>query len=329
MEVNVSVDVVGIGSAIVDIFVEMDGDLTLDFQERSGTMSLIDRMEARRLVQEIDAFVVKEQSGGSVANTLVGISSFGLSTQLIARVSDDRLGEIFTQQLKEARVEFIGTKSSHGEDSGRCVVFVAPDGERTMFTYLGASLELSIEDVEFAFLEKAKIVYLEGYLLDVGGIRRSIKSLITRCSRNGIEVALSLSDPFVVERYRDEILELLGGGVSIVFANEQEACLLYECKSHADALKRFQEAGLKGAITLGPAGAIGFDGSQVVKVAAEAVEAVIDTTGAGDLFAAGYLAALCLGKPLLDQVTLAVKAAAEVISHFGARPKEPLALYLE
>ena len=320
-------DVIGVGNALVDV-------LSLEeeaFLERhglvKGSMTLIDPERAEALYGAMGVGV--EMSGGSAANTLAGIASFGGRGGFIGRVRDDELGKVFAHDIRAVGVEFAGSAASGGLPTGRCLIVVTPDGERTMNTLLGAAGELGPDDVDAQFIAQARITYLEGYLFDQEDAGAAFHKASDAAHDAGRMVALTLSDSFCVERYLEAFKELVADRVDVLFGNEHELTLLFESSDVDEALTKAEAHCDLIAVTLGAKGAVVSVGGDRVHVPAEPVERVVDTTGAGDLFAAGFLHGLSRG---LDPATcgrLGALASAEVISHVGARPETSLAALAE
>jgi sugar/nucleoside kinase (ribokinase family) len=314
-------DVAGIGNAIVDVLSQADESMLERLGLPKGMMTLIDEDTAHALYGEMGPSV--EMSGGSAANTIAGIAALGGRCAYIGKVSDDLLGTIFQHDLSAQGVSFQTAPAADGPSTARCLILVTPDGQRTMQTYLGACVGLGPDDVDPAVIESAKITYLEGYLWDPPQAKEAFRKAATLAHAAGRKVALSLSDPFCVARHKDELLALLAEHVDILFANEAEITGLYGCgfdravaqvRGHCDIA----------ALTRGAHGSVAVAGDTTVSVPAEKIERVVDTTGAGDLYAAGFLFALTRGRDLSDCARLGGICAAEAISHFGARPETDL-----
>ncbi len=318
-----SFDTVGIGNAIVDIIGRCD-DAFLDSHDLSkGHMQLIEADEIDKLYNAMGTAI--EVSGGSAANTCAGIASFGGDTAFIGKVSDDEFGRIFSHDLGAIGVTYRTERANGGLPTARSLVLVTPDGERTMNTYLGVSPELDHGAIDPAVIQAAKITYLEGYLFDRPEAKAAFHQASKIAAAAGRQVALSLSDAFCVDRHRDEFLDLIRNGVDLLFANEEEICSLYETGSFDDACGRVDNDCRLAVITRGAAGSLILAGDEKIAVDAYPVAKVVDTTGAGDLFAAGFLHGYANDKPLDTCGRLASLAAAEIISHMGARPEATLA----
>jgi sugar/nucleoside kinase (ribokinase family) len=315
-----SFDVVGIGNALVDV-ISHEADVFLDEHGlRKGIQALVDGSEAERLYGAMGA--ASETSGGSAANTLAGLASFGGRASFLGRVADDQLGALYAHDIEAVGVRFPLPPATGGSPTGRCLIVVTPDAERTMSTFLGAAAEIGPDDVDEDAVGAAGICYLEGYLFDPPQAREALAKAVAASHRAGGKVALSLSDPGCVERNGPVIAEALAG-VDLLFGNEDELALLFG----TDAAGGLEEAAARCelvAMTRGAEGCVVARGDERVSAPAVPVEAVVDTTGAGDLFAAGFLRGFTSGRPLEECARLGAVAAAEVIAHVGARPQVPL-----
>jgi sugar/nucleoside kinase (ribokinase family) len=316
------VDVVAIGSALVDVLAGADDGQLERLGLVKGSMKLVSEEESESLYSAMGPAV--EVSGGSAANTAAGIASLGGASAYLARVAKDPLGEVFTHDIRAAGVAFGSPPATSGPATGRCLVFVSPDGERTMCTYLGAAAHLDRSYVDVPLLESARIVYLEGYLWDLEPAKDALRLACSVAARSGTLVALSLSDPFCVERHREEFLELATGGADLLFANEDEVKLLFATPDLDDALSELSRGVHIGAVTRGAHGSVVVADGEVVRVPAHPVPRVVDTTGAGDLYAAGFLTGLARGAGIEICAGIGSLAAAEVIGHMGSRPEVPL-----
>ncbi len=317
-------DVLGIGNALVDVIASADDAFLADRGLAKGSMALVDAEGAERLYQAMGPAV--EVSGGSAANTMAGLASLGSRSVFIGRVADDQLGEVFAHDLRAAGVAFDPPPvGSGGSPTGRSLIVVTPDAQRTMSTLLGAASELGPDDVDDKLIAGAQVTYLEGYLFDQPPAREAFEKAAAVAHEAGRRVAVSLSDSFCVERFRDEFLSLVESGADILFANEDELCLLGGTDDPELALTSVERCCPLVVMTRGPAGSTVFADGKRLEIEAAPVTHVVDTTGAGDLYAAGFLHGLVRG---LDPETcgrLGAAAAAEVISHVGARPETPLA----
>lgn len=316
-------DVVGLGNAIVDVFASVEDSFLGQHDIRKNGMTLIDEARADALVAA--APEGPQLSGGSGANTIVGVSSFGGKAAYIGKVASDPLGDVFRKDMNDSGIPFETAALADGPATARCIVFVTPDGARSMNTFLGASVLFSPEDVQEDVVRDGAILYLEGYLFDQEAAKAAFVHAAEIAKAAGRKVALTLSDGFCVERHRDSFLHLIKNHVDLVFANEEEALSLYQTEDFDEAVAKMQaDTGLaaitrseKGSVVIGPDG--------VTSVSAEPVDKVVDTTGAGDQYAAGFLFGISRGLPLEQCAKLGHIAAAEVISHYGPRPETPYA----
>ncbi|MGI8329195.1 adenosine kinase [Actinomadura scrupuli] len=316
-------DILGIGNAIVDVLSHADDDFILGHGLPKGGMTLIDADRAAALYADTGAAV--EMSGGSCANTMAAAASFGADVAYIGKVRDDVLGEIFAHDIRAAGVLFETRPTSAGPATARCLVMVSPDGQRTMSTYLGACVELGPGDIDERLVGRAKVTYLEGYLWDRPRAKDAFRAAMAAAHGAGREVALTLSDTFCVERHRDEFRALVDDDVDILFANENEIRALYQVETLEEALAQVRGRCGIVAVTRSERGSLVSSGGAFHDVPAETVETVVDTTGAGDAYAAGFLYGLTRGLDLPTCAHLGSIAAAEIISHFGSRPQVSLA----
>jgi len=315
-------DVVGIGNALVDVIAHHD-DLFIETHGLvKGSMTLIETDRAVSLYRSLGGAV--EMSGGSAANTMTGVASFGSKAAYIGKVAADDLGEVFGHDLHAVGVVFPNPLQTSDVPTGRCLIVVTPDAQRTMNTFLGISSLLSPDDVDEAVVAAGKVVYLEGYLWDRAEAKEAYRKAARVAHAHGGEVSLTLSDSFCVDRHRDGFLDLVASDVDILFANEDELLALYEATTFADAVAAVRRDVHVAAVTRGKVGSVVITRDDIIEVAAEPVHEVIDTTGAGDLYAAGFLHGYTQGMPLAQCGRLGSIAAAEVIGHVGARPLVPL-----
>ena len=319
----VELDVVGLGNAIVDVLAHTDDAFLEEHDLTKGAMTLVEADEAERLYGLVSDTV--ECSGGSAANTMVGLASLGSRAGYIGKVRDDDLGAVFTRDIRAAGVAFDTESARGGPATARCLVLVGPDAQRTMLTFLGASASLAPADVDPAVIRSAKVTYLEGYLWDPPPAKEAFLKAAGLAHAADRLVALSLSDPFCVDRHRQEFLDLVEHHVDVLFANEDEVVSLFRASGFGEAVAQLKGRCRWAALTRGAAGAVVLHGDASVEVPAEPVPDVLDTTGAGDLFAAGFLHGLTRGVDAATCARLGAIAAAEVISHFGARPEKDLA----
>lgn len=317
-------DVVGIGNALVDVIAHHDDTFIHAHGLVKGSMTLIETDRAVSLYRSLGNAI--EMSGGSAANTMTGVASFGSRAAYIGKVADDDLGEVFGHDLHAVGVLFPNKPSAAADaPTGRCLIVVTPDAQRTMNTFLGMSSLLTPDDVDDTVVAAGKIVYLEGYLWDRPEAKEAYRKAARVAHAAGGQVSLTLSDSFCVDRHRDGFRDLVTGDVDVLFANEEELLALYEVSTFADAVAAVRRDVHVAAVTRGASGSVVIAPDEVIEVPAEPVDAVIDTTGAGDLYAAGFLHGYTNGLPLAECGRLGSIAAAEVISHVGARPLVPLA----
>jgi sugar/nucleoside kinase (ribokinase family) len=284
-----------------------------------GGMALIDEARAASIYREMGP--ATEMSGGSAANTIVGIAGFGARTAFVGKVKDDQIGRLYAHDVRAAGVAFETKAASDGPATGCSYILVTGDGERTMNTYLGAAQELMPSDIDAAEIAASKIIYLEGYLWDPNSAKQAFVKAATLAHGAGRQVALTLSDSFCVDRYRDEFLDLMRKGtVDLVFANEAELHSLYQTSDFDTALKALRKDIKLGVVTRSEKGCVVASQDGVVAVPAVAIDRLVDTTGAGDLFAAGFLFGLVRNAGYENAGRLGALAAAEVIQHIGARP---------
>jgi sugar/nucleoside kinase (ribokinase family) len=315
-------DVIGIGNALVDVLSHADEDLVVRQGLAKGTMHLVDEARARSLYEAMGPGV--EMSGGSAANTVVGVASFGGRAHYVGKVRDDQLGDVFGHDLRATGVGYDTPRATSGPPTGRCLILVTPDAQRTMSTFLGASVRLGPADVDRGLIARGKILYLEGYLFDPPDAQEAFRAAAAIAHAAGRRVALTLSDPFCVERHRAAFLDLVQHHVDILFANEAEICALYQVHDFDAALPHVRGHCELAALTRSAKGSVLVQGDRVHVVQAHPVDAVVDTTGAGDLYASGVLYGLAQGLDLPTCGRLGSLAAAEVIAHVGARPMVPL-----
>jgi len=312
-------DVLGIGNAIVDVIARAEDDFLVAHGMHKGTMALIDQKRAEKIYQAMGPAV--ESSGGSAANTIVGVASFGGRAAFVGKVKNDELGQAFAHDIRAARVAFDTKPATAGPSTARCYIMVTPDGERTMNTFLGAAQDLNPKDIDEAAIAASAIIYLEGYLWDPPQAKEAFLKAAEIAHRSGRRVALTLSDAFCVDRYRAEFLNLIRKGtVDILFANERELHSLYETSDFDTAVKALRADARLAVVTRSEKGCVVVARDAVEAVQAMPIERVVDVTGAGDLFAAGFLVGHSHGKDHRTAARLGALAAAEVIQHIGARP---------
>jgi sugar/nucleoside kinase (ribokinase family) len=320
---NARFDVLTIGNAIVDLIAPATEDVLVREAIQKGGMTLIDEPRAEHLYGIMGPATVA--SGGSAGNTVAGVASLGGRCAYIGKVRNDKLGELFTHDIRAIGVDYTVAAATSGPATARCMIFVTPDGERSMNTYLGACQNLTVADVDPATVTAASVTYLEGYLWDPPAAKEAFRKASEIAHGAGRQVALTLSDSFCVDRYRDEFLGLMRSGmVDIVFANEAEAKSLYQTSDIDSAIAAFRNDAALAVVTRSEKGAIAITRGETVDAPAFPVERVVDTTGAGDLFAAGFLHGFTTGRAHRDSLRLGAMAAAEVISHVGPRPLRSL-----
>ncbi|MEM8617925.1 MAG: adenosine kinase, partial [Pseudomonadota bacterium] len=316
-------DVIGLGNAIVDVISRQDDAFLEKWGIHKDAMNLVEEDRANDLTRaSIDAL---ETSGGSGANTIAGLASFGARTAFMGKVASDRLGHVFRDQTTGAGVAFSTAPLEDGPATARSIIFVTPDSKRSMNTFLGASVEFSPTDVDGDLIADSAILYLEGYLFDKDAAKAAFVKAAEAAHHAGRKVALTLSDEFCVDRHRDSFRQLVRTQVDILFANEAELLSLYETDDFDGALTALRSETALAAITRGENGSVVLGEGEPIYVAAEPVSAVVDTTGAGDQYAAGFLFGVARGLPLSLCAKLGHIAAAEVISHYGPRPEVSLA----
>ncbi|MDA1098402.1 MAG: adenosine kinase [Proteobacteria bacterium] len=320
--VEIRYDVLGIGNAIVDVLVAAEDAFLDEHGLVKGAMTLIDAERAEQLYAKMGAGT--ESSGGSAANTVAGVAALGGRACFIGKVRDDQLGSIFAHDIRAVGVDFHSIPATGGASTARCLIVVTPDAKRTMNTFLGACIELGPEDVDEDLIAASAITYLEGYLWDPPGAKEAFIKAVGAARAAGRKVALSLSDSFCVERHREEFLDLVQHHVDILFANEQEITSLYQADSFDAAMQAVRGHCEIAALTRSEKGAVIVTDDEFHIIDAEPIDQVIDTTGAGDVYAAGFLTGLAEGRSLPECGRMAGIAAAEVISHMGARAETDL-----
>lgn len=324
---NASFDVCGIGNAIVDILAQTDDEFLRREDISKGTMTLIDAPRARALFEKIGTTTMV--SGGSAANTIAGIAGLGGKGAYIGRVHADQLGQVFTHDMKALKVHYPTKASTEGAPTACCIILVTPDGQRSMNTFLGASTDLGAGDIDKDTIASSKVTYLEGYLFDKPPARAAFELAMRYAHEAGRKVALSLSDPFCVDRHRDAFRNLVKNGVDILFANEIEACSLMQTNTLDEALPQLGAACPLVVVTRSAEGALILQNGHTQSIAAEKGAQVVDTTGAGDLFAAGFLYGYTHAMDMQSSGRVAAICAAEVISHMGPRPQTNLRKLVE
>ncbi|MCY4407737.1 MAG: adenosine kinase [Rhodospirillaceae bacterium] len=322
-----SLDVVGIGNAIVDTVAEADDSLLAREDLPKGSMTLIDGARADALRARMGAAV--EVCGGSAANTMVGVARLGGAAGYVGKVRDDAAGAVFRSDIEAAGVSFPTPAAADGAATARCLVFVTPDAQRTMTTYLGACVELGPADIDPDFIARARLLYMEGYLWDPPAAKDAFRKALGIAHAAGGRVCLSLSDSFCVDRHRAELRDLVANHIDVLFANEDEAMSLYEVGDFDTALAAARSDCAVAALTRSAKGSVVAGEGAVHTIEAAPVGRVVDTTGAGDLYAAGFLSGLARGFDLARCGRLATLTAGEILGHYGARPEADIAPFVE
>lgn len=314
-------DILGIGNAIVDVLGAVDDQFLSRHDMHKGAMMLVDTRTAEAIYAAMPP--ARETSGGSAANTCAVAANLGARVAYLGKVAADQLGQVFAHDIRSAGVHFPSAPLTGGAPTARCMILVTPDGQRTMNTFLGACVTLGEADVDEALVAASSVVYLEGYLFDPPTAQAAFYKAARAAHAAGRQVALSLSDAFCVNRHRAAFRDLVAGHVDILFANETEITSLYETNTFEEAAEAARRDVALAALTRSEDGSLILRGAETVKVAAEPTK-VVDTTGAGDAYAAGFLAGLTAGRTLAECGRLGALAAAEIISHYGARPESDL-----
>ncbi len=315
-------DVVGIGNALVDVIAHADDTFIGEHGLVKGSMTLIETERAVELYRALGSAV--EMSGGSAANTMCGVASFGGTAAYIGKVDGDDLGVTFGHDMLAVGVHFVGPRPQDDIPTGRCIIVVTPDAQRTMNTYLGVSSLLSPSDIDEQIVANGKVLYMEGYLFDRPEAKEAFRKAASIAHANDRLVSLTLSDSFCVHRHRPDFTSLVSDEVDILFGNEDELLSLYEVSSFDDAVEALRAHDTLAAITRGAAGSVVVTADEVIPIAAERAIRVLDTTGAGDLYASGFLYGITHGLTLSQCGRLGSIAAAEVINHVGPRPLDEL-----
>lgn len=316
------IDVVALGNALVDVLSHEDHDFVDAVGIEHGAMTMVDLARSDEIYAAMGSGT--EVSGGSAANTVAGVASFGGAAAFVGKVRDDQMGTVFRHDLRSVGVAFDTPAAAEGPSTGRCLVVVTPDAQRSMSTYLGIAPDIRPADIDEDLVADAAVTYLEGYLWDQPDAKAAIVKASEAARRAGRRVAFTLSDPFCVDRHRDEFWDLVADHVDVLFANEVEIRSLTQADDFDDALQAIRGRCEIAVLTRSEHGSVVVAGDEVHVVGAEAVDDVVDTTGAGDLFAAGFLFGLTHGHDLHACARLGAVAAAEVIGHLGARPLVPL-----
>ncbi len=321
---------VAVGNALVDVLTQAEDNFIYDQHQKygmeKGAMTLIDDERAEQLYEQMGPGI--ESSGGSAANTIAGFASFGGKAGFIGKVAQDQLGSVFQHDIRSMGVKFNTQPLIMGGKTGRCLILVTPDAQRTMNTFLGASVELTAADIDQDLIDQGLITYLEGYLFDREQAKRAFFTAAEYAHEAGHRIALTLSDPFCVDRHREDFLKLIEEHVDILFANEEEICSLYQVSTFEEAAEKVSNHVEIAVMTRSEKGAVIRNRHETITIKAAPVDEVIDTTGAGDQFAAGFLYGLTQGMPLEICGKLGALAAAEVIGHMGPRPQMKYADFL-
>lgn len=312
----------GIGNALLDVIVRDHESLHEELGLAKGAMTLLDLERAAEIYGAMGPTV--QMSGGSAANTIAGVAALGGTSGFIGKVGADEFGDVFAHDLRSLGVDLDLAIASEEYGTGRCHVFVTPDAQRTMATYLGAANQLQVSDVRDDLIARSEIVYLEGYLFDLPPAKEAIRHIVRVAHEHDAMVALSLSDTFCVERHRRDFLDLVTADVDVLLANEHEALSLFQSHSLDAVFDAVDELGILSVVTVGPAGADVSSVHGVVRVPAAEVDEVVDQNGAGDLFASGFLFGLAIGADPVEAAELGSLCAGEVITHLGARPEADL-----
>ncbi len=323
---GISYDVVGLGNALVDVIAQTDDAFLEQQQLAKGSMALVDTDRAVSLYEALQGGV--EMSGGSAANTMCGIASFGGRAAFIGKVAQDALGDTFSKDMQAVGVDFKRSASGSSVPTGRCIIAVTPDAQRTMNTFLGISSLLTPADLDAAAIAAGAVLYLEGYLYDQPEAKVAFRAAAEIAHKHNRQVSLTLSDSFCVDRHRSDFRALISDEIDILFGNEAELLALYETDTFEFAVTRLRQDCIVAAITRSELGSVVVTKDGVVEVAAQPVAQVVDTTGAGDLYAAGFLYGYTRGMDLHTCATLGHIASAEVISHVGPRPQIALSSLL-
>lgn len=319
---SVPFDVVGIGNAIVDLLAHASDAFLVNEGIHKGTMTLVDEARAGALLAKMND--PQRSSGGSAGNTVAGIAALGGRAAYIGKVHDDENGRVFANDLKKLGIHFSSVPAKAGASTACCMIFITPDGQRSMNTYLGACVDLGPNEIDETLIAKSRITYLEGYLFDKPEAKEAFYVAANFAQKHGRKVALTLSDPFCVNRHRADFVKLIGEKVDILFANESEACALFEKNTLDEVLTVLGNLCELAVVTRSEDGSVILHNGKVIPIKAAPVVKVEDTTGAGDLYAAGFLYGYTQGKELAECGRIASICAAEVISHVGPRPMKDL-----
>ena len=326
MATTPDLDIVALGNAIVDVLAHADDTFLDEIGAEKGSMRLVDSAEASSIYARMGPGV--EASGGSAANNAVGVASLGGSAAFIGKVRDDQLGAVFAHDIRAAGVVFDTPPAQSGPATAQSLILITPDAQRTMNTFLGASTGLAPRDIDKQLIARAQITYLEGYLWDPPEAKDAFRAAMDIAESAERKVAFTLSDAFCVDRFRDEFIDVIADHVDLLFANEAEVRSLFEVDDFEAAVRLLEPLCELAAVTRGAQGSLVLAGGDRIEVAAHPTQ-LVDTTGAGDLYAAGFLYGITHGESLERSARIANICAAEVISHVGPRPQQPLAALVE
>ncbi len=315
-------DVIGIGNAIVDVLIQVDDSFLEAHSLKKGSMMLLDQLEAEKIFSSIEPDI--QISGGSAANTLACIANLGGRSGFIGRVKNDELGAIFTEDIRKVGARFDTKPVNSGPPTARCMIFVTPDAQRTMCTYLGASVLIDPSTLDLSLIEKSKVLYLEGYLWDNEAAKRAFITASETCKLSNGKVALSLSDSFCVDRHRESFIDLVNNNIDILFSNESEIISLFKCSNLEAAIKEVTGCCEIAIITCGEKGSIILSESRALQINAYDLGPLIDTTGAGDLYAGGFLYGYTNNFDLRKCGEIGSICAAKIITQLGSRPSTSL-----
>ena len=315
-------DVIAIGNAMVDVIVKSNLDTIKSYGVNHDSMNLIDEEKKNQLHKENQ--IHKMVAAGSAGNTIVGISSFGGNGTFIGKISDDKIGKFFIEDINNSGINFPLGASKTSISTGCCTIFVENNGTRTMCTYLGAGSLINEDDIKNQNIINHKICYLEGYLWDNKNAKAAMQKMVNIAKNDDQKISLTLSDKFCVDRHRDSFSELIKNNIDILFANEEEINAMFEVSNIEDSIKKLKEIKIISAITMGEKGSVIISNGETIKIKAIPVHKVIDTTGAGDLFASGFLYGIANNKSLEESAKFGSIAAGEIISHYGTRAEKQL-----
>ena len=315
-------DIIAIGNAMVDVFIKSDLDTIKNYDVNHDSMNLIDENKKNQLHQENK--IHKMTAAGSAGNTIVGISSFGGTGTFIGKINNDKIGKFFIKDINDSKIDFPLGTSNNPISTGCCTIFVENDGTRTMCTYLGTGSLINEQDIKSQNIINHKICYLEGYLWDNQNAKAAMQKMVNIAKKDDQKISLTLSDKFCVDRHRDSFNELIKNSIDILFANEDEINAMFEVSDIEDSINYLKKTKMISAITRAEKGSVIIGNNDVIRINAIPTPKVIDTTGAGDLYAAGFLYGLANNKSIEESARYASIAGSEIISHFGTRAEKPL-----